>query len=83
MCVSLYIRVCRSYISSPFLCWCSIGGSSLGDVVSLEDYWRELAEQRRAALANTLMENEEVQSLLPILLASLVLTLCMPYKVCM
>ena len=26
----------------------------------MEEYWRELAERRQAALADTLMENEEV-----------------------
>ena len=28
--------------------------------MGMEEYWRELAERRRAALADTLMENEEV-----------------------
>ena len=42
------------------LCHLSAAGSFPGDLVSLEEYWRELAEQRRQALADTLMENEEV-----------------------
>ena len=69
LCVCVCVRTCvhacvcvHVYRSLHILCCCSTAGSSLGDVVSLEDYWRELAEQRRAALADTLMENEEVQS---------------------
>ena len=43
-----------------FLLLVFLAGSSLGEVVGMEEYWRELAERRRAALADTLMENEEV-----------------------
>ena len=65
----VHMYVCRyvyTYIpvhpvcNSSHSCAGSENGGDECDSVGIEEYWMELAEQRRLALAETLVENEEV-----------------------